>query len=284
MQLENVVSLFDGVSCGQLALRRAGILYRKYYASEIDKHAIKVTMHNWPATIQLGDVTRLTGQEVSNVDLLLGGSPCQGFSFAGKRLNFEDPRSKLFFDFVRIRDAVKPKYFLLENVRMKKESQDIISRYMGVEPIKINSALVSGQNRVRLYWTNIPGVMQPEDRGITFQDAVKECFPLRQKWGVGYVAQTNKHKSATLTGRKHPQRCAYALFRRVAVYGESNKHLWRHLTPEERETLQTMPTGYTSCVSKAHRVNQTGNGWTVAVVAHILHHMKLARKETCKDE
>ena len=170
----NVLSLFDGMSCGQIALNRAGISYGKYYASEIDKHAIKVTQHNYPNTIQLGSVTEIKGTDLPQVDLLIGGSPCQGFSFAGKQLNFEDPRSKLFFEFVRLLKECNPKYFLLENVKMKKEYQDVITQHLGVEPIEINSNLLSAQNRKRIYWTNIPGVTIPNDKGILLKDIVHE--------------------------------------------------------------------------------------------------------------
>lgn len=172
----NVLSLFDGMSCGQIALRRAGIKVNKYFASEIDKHAIKGTQANFPETVQLGNVEFITADMLRNydIDLIIGGSPCQGFSFAGKQLNFEDPRSKLFFEFVRLVEELKPKYFLLENVRMKKESQDIISKYLGVEPIKINSSLVSAQNRVRLYWTNISGIKQPEDKDLRLKDILED--------------------------------------------------------------------------------------------------------------
>lgn len=170
----NVLSLFDGMSCGQIALNRAGIKYDNYFASEIDKHAIKVTQANYPDTIQLGDVTKVKGAELPKIDLLIGGSPCQGFSFAGKQLNFDDPRSKLFFEFVRLLEETKPKYFLLENVVMKKEYEQIITDHLGVEPILINSALVSAQNRKRLYWTNIPGVTIPKDKGILLKDIVHE--------------------------------------------------------------------------------------------------------------
>lgn len=170
----NVLSLFDGISCGQVALKRAGIKVGEYYASEIDKHAIAVTQKNHPNTIQLGDVTAWRTWELPKIDLVIGGSPCQGFSFAGKQLNFDDPRSRLFFDYVDILKHLKPKYFLLENVKMKKEYQDIISDYLGVEPIEINSNLVSAQNRRRLYWTNIPGVKLPEDKGILLKDIVHE--------------------------------------------------------------------------------------------------------------
>jgi DNA (cytosine-5)-methyltransferase 3A len=162
------------MSCGQIALNRAGIKYDNYFASEIDKHAIKVTQANYPDTIQLGDVTKVKGAELPKIDLLIGGSPCQGFSFAGKQLNFDDPRSKLFFEFVRLLEETKPKYFLLENVVMKKEYEQIITDHLGVEPILINSALVSAQNRKRLYWTNIPGVTIPKDKGILLKDIVHE--------------------------------------------------------------------------------------------------------------
>ena len=164
----------EAYSCGQLALQRAGIKVDKYFASEIDKHAIKVTQQNFPYTVQLGDVTKWETWELPKIDLLIGGSPCQGFSFAGKQLNFSDPRSKLFFEYVKVLQNVKPKYFLLENVKMKQEYQGIISSYLGVEPIEINSSLVSAQNRKRLYWTNIPNVTQPEDRGILLKDIVLE--------------------------------------------------------------------------------------------------------------
>ena len=153
MRKINVASFFDGCSGLQLALHKAGIPIGVYHASEIDPHAIKVTQANFPNTIQMGDITKIFYTSFNHhIDLMAGGSPCQGFSFAGKQLNFDDPRSRLFFDFIRIRDELKPKYVLLENVRMAKESQDIISKYMGCEPTKINSADVSPQNRNRLYW------------------------------------------------------------------------------------------------------------------------------------
>jgi DNA-cytosine methyltransferase len=187
-RFSSVLSLFDGMSCGQIALNRVGIEYDNYFASEVDKHAIKVTQNNYPKTIQLGDVCGIQyedgalfhhqndnplkngGSFITKIDLLIGGSPCQGFSFAGKGLNFEDPRSKLFFEFVRLKNETKPRYFLLENVVMKKEHEKVISEFLGVEPILINSNLVSAQNRKRLYWTNIPGITQPVDKGITWGD------------------------------------------------------------------------------------------------------------------
>lgn len=172
----NVLSLFDGMSCGQQALNRLGIKYDNYYASELDKYAIQVTQKNFPDTIQLGDVCGVVAKDLpKDIDLLLAGSPCQGFSFAGKQLAFDDPRSALFFEFIRLLRELKPKYFLLENVRMKKEYLDVITEQVGgIEPIMINSALVSAQNRVRYYWTNIPNVQQPEDKGIVLHDVLED--------------------------------------------------------------------------------------------------------------
>tara|TARA_R110000868_G_scaffold410612_1_gene699245 strand:+ start:668 stop:1681 length:1014 start_codon:yes stop_codon:yes gene_type:complete len=169
----NILSLFDGISCGQIALNQLGIEIDNYYAAEIDKYAIQVAKKNYPNMIHLGDVTKVKGEDLPQIDLLIGGSPCQGFSFSGKQLNFNDPRSALFFEFVRLLKECRPKYFLLENVRMKKEYQDIISEHLGVEPVMINSALVSAQNRVRLYWTNIPNITQPKDRGIVVKDILE---------------------------------------------------------------------------------------------------------------
>ena len=175
-----VLSLFDGISAGQLALQRAGIDVETYYASEIDKYAIQVTKKNFPNTIHLGDITKWQEWDIdwSSIDLVIGGSPCQGFSFAGKQLNFEDPRSRLFFVFVdichRVIDENPKMKFLLENVRMKKEYQDVITQYMGVSPIAINSSLVSAQNRYRLYWTNISNVSEPDDKKILLRDILEE--------------------------------------------------------------------------------------------------------------
>ncbi len=182
----NVLSLFDGMSCARIALDKLGIPCR-YYASEIDKYAIKVAKANYPDTIHLGSVTDISWKVrylhkhlQPPIDLLVGGSPCQGFSFAGKRLNFDDPRSKLFWEYVRILKQTQPRYFLLENVRMKQESQDVITEALGVEPIAINSNIVSAQNRYRLYWTNIPFDM-PEDKGIVLQDILEDGITDRDK-------------------------------------------------------------------------------------------------------
>lgn len=178
-----VLSLFDGMSCGQIALNRLGIEVDTYYASEIDKYAMEITQKNFPETIQIGDVCAVRGEDYQDVDLILAGSPCQGFSFAGKQLAFDDPRSALFFEFIRLLKEIKPKYFLLENVKMKKEYLQIISEQVsacypeipfGIEPIFINSSLVSAQSRQRYYWTNIPNITQPKERGIVLRDILEE--------------------------------------------------------------------------------------------------------------
>ena len=200
----NVLSLFDGMSCGRIALERLGIKVDNYYASEIDKYAMKVSEANYPDIIQVGDVTELDTSTLPNIDLIMGGSPCQGFSFAGKQLAFNDPRSALFFEFVRCVKELKPKYFLLENVRMKKEYLDIISEHMGVEPIMINSALVSAQNRVRYYWTNIPGVEHPEQRGIVLRDILetREIEGLSEK-AIAYMNRGSEKWSGGKTRAEH---------------------------------------------------------------------------------
>lgn len=197
-----VLSLFDGISCGRVALERAGIPVETYYASEIHQPPITVAQKNYPSTIQLGDVTKVDGTQLGEIDLLIGGSPCQGFSFAGKQLNFEDPRSKLFFEYVRILEEVKPKYFLLENVVMKKEYQDVISKYLGVQPIMIDSSLVSAQSRRRLYWTNIPDIVMPRDKGILLKDIVHETADLDKAMGESW-ARWFKERADYLLSKKY---------------------------------------------------------------------------------
>jgi len=228
----NVLSLFDGMSCGQIALNRAGIKYDNYYASEVDKYAIQVTQKNYPKTIQLGDVTQVEGKDLPNIDLLMGGSPCQGFSFAGKQLNFDDPRSKLFFKFVRLLKETKPKYFLLENVAMKQEYQDIISRELGVNPIMINSNLVSAQNRKRLYWTNINanydllgdlqcGIELPKDKGILLKDVVHENCDINGS----AVAQNDKAYCLTARYSRAVAWNSFERKQRTMVFEELNKYI-----------------------------------------------------------
>lgn len=309
----NVLSLFDGMSCGQLALQRAGIQVENYFASEIDKYAIKVTQTNFPDTVQLGDVTKVKaeGQQLYDpfgcgheIDLLIGGSPCQGFSFAGKQLNFDDPRSKLFWEYVRLLKALKPKYFLLENVKMKKESMDVITEALGVEPIFINSSLVSAQNRQRYYWTNIPVDKLPDDKGIVLADILEDGHVDRDK---SHCIDANYFKGGNLKSyfEKHRRQLVfskdgmchvgdagisdkYAYLNRVyhpsgkgpTLVASDGGHLqpkiskgtteYRKLTPKECERLQTVPEGYTDHVSNTQRYKMLGNGWTVDVVSHIM--------------
>ena len=216
-----VLSLFDGMSCGQIALDQLGIPVETYYASEIDKYAIQVTQANYPKTIHVGDVTKLNPKDFTDVDLIMGGSPCQGFSFAGRQLAFDDPSSALFFEFIRLLKEIKPKYFLLENVRMKKEFLDIISQEVskcypeiafGIEPILINSALVSAQSRQRYYWTNIPNIQQPKDRGIVLRDILEtepenftkmsDKFAKRQR-GRKCLIDYTKEKASNLSAMEY---------------------------------------------------------------------------------
>lgn len=192
----NVLSLFDGMSVGRLALQEAGIKVDNYFASEIDEYAMSVSRYNFPSIKHIGDVTKVKGNELPKIDLLIGGSPCQGFSFAGKQLNFSDPRSILFFEYVRILNETKPRYFFLENVVMKKESEEVITRMLGVEPIKINSKLVSAQSRGRLYWTNIPNVTIPEDEGILLKDIL-----IGGKLGFG-AAKRGRYNSDGTTSQR----------------------------------------------------------------------------------
>ncbi len=189
----NILSLFDGISCGRVALERAGIPVTNYYAAEIDKYAIQVAQKNYPDTVQLGSVVGL--MPPGNIDILMGGSPCQGFSFAGKQLAFDDPRSKLFFEWVRIWQKCKPTWWLLENVKMKKEHEQVINNILGCKPLRINSALVSAQNRERLYWTNIPVNAMPEDKGILLKDILEDG-------AVGCIKWQNKKDGAVYTESK----------------------------------------------------------------------------------
>ena len=210
--LDVTLSLFDGISCGQEALKRAGISTRIFLASEIEKYPKMITRKNHPLTVQLGDVTKIESVNLPPINLLMGGSPCQGFSFAGKQLNFDDPRSALFFEFVRLLKECKPDYFLLENVMMKQEYQDIISEHLGVKPIKICSSLLSAQSRKRLYWTNIPGVSQPKDKGILLKDVLEESpedytlmssrFVNRNK-DAGCLVDSDKPKASTLSAMEY---------------------------------------------------------------------------------
>ena len=207
------------MSCGQLALERLGIEVDTYYASEIDKYAMQVTQANFPNTIHIGDVCNIKAEDYPNIDLILAGSPCQGFSFAGKQLAFDDPRSALFFEFVRLLKEIRPKYFLLENVKMKQQFQDVITEQVSacypdfeggdlfgsqIKPILINSALLSAQNRQRLYWTNIPNIEQPEDKGIVLRDILEDNFDSERD--KSYCIDANYYKGASVEQYKKKSR------------------------------------------------------------------------------
>ena len=310
----NVLSLFDGMSCGRIALDRCGIPVNAYYASEVDQYAIKVAQKNYPDTIHLGDVRDVRGDDLADIDLLIGGSPCQGFSFAGGQLNFDDPRSQLFFEFVRIKNETQPKYFLLENVKMRKESEQVISEMLGVQPIEINSNLFSAQNRKRLYWTNIPFDTAITDKNIKLKDIIEHGIVDRDKshcvdanyWKGGnlksYFEKSRRQLVFSEDGLCHVGVAdvnGYDLMKRVYhIEGKSptlnactggnrepkiavGETLWRKLTPLECERLQTVPEGYTEGVSNTQRYKMLGNGWTVDVICHILNGIKNQENMTC---
>ncbi len=277
-KIGNVLSLFDGISCGQIALNRASIEYDNYFASEIDKYAIKVATKNYPNTIQLGDVTELVGSTLPKIDLLIGGSPCQGFSFAGKCLNFEDPHSRLFFEFVRLKNETQPKYFLLENVVMKKEHENVISELLGVDPILINSSLVSAQNRKRLYWTNIPDLKQPIDKHIGW-GSIRE-FGVADNFyysvnGLNWLKKHGERKGKKLAVWGENDKCQmieashFKNYSSQRFFGIEDEKGLRYITPIECERAQTIPDNYTDCVSNTQRYKMLGNGWTVDVISHI---------------
>ena len=300
---KNVLSLFDGMSCGQIALEKSGFQVGKYFASEIDKYAIKVAKANYPDMIHLGDVRDVKADDLPQIDLLIGGSPCQGFSFAGKRLNFDDPRSKLFWEFVRLLKELRPKYFLLENVKMKQQSMDVITEALGVEPIFINSRLVSAQNRQRYYWTNIPMDKLPDDKGIMLKDVLEDghvdrdkahCIDANYFKGGNLKSYFEKHRrqlvfskdglchvgDADIRGNDNVRRVYHPDGKSPCLTTMGGGHrepktltsdtTWRKLTPLECERLQTVPEGYTAHVSNTQRYKMLGNGWTVDVITHIL--------------
>jgi len=272
----NVLSLFDGMSCGQIALTQLGFKIDNYFASEIDKDAMKIAKKNFPNTHHIGDVTKVKGSDLPKIDLLIGGSPCQGFSFAGKQLNFNDPRSALFFEFVRLLKETNPKYFLLENVRMKKECQDIISEYLGVQPILINSSLLSAQSRNRLYWTNIPNVVLPQDKGILLKDILEDLpFNEQPNYLKGTFGDKTRGEMVKSIDDKKSHCLTASMWKgQIPTFIKTTDNLYyRKLTPLECERLQTVPNNYTDGVSNTQRYKMLGNGWTVEVIKHIFRNM-----------
>lgn len=282
----NVLSLFDGISCGQIALERVGIEVENYFASEIDKHAIKVTQANYPNTKQLGSVIDVKAKDLPKIDLLIGGSPCQGFSIAGKKLNFDDDRSKLFFEFVRLKNELNPKYFLLENVRMTDDIADAIDELLGVKRIYIDSRNFTGMIRKRYYWTNIPiGEIptknvsiedlldnEPFDRDLNFFLNRTKYEPTTSYDGIITInPRDNNGKQTWQRGRVYdikgscPTICASLFDLNIT----KDHKTWRKLTINECEKLQGVPKDYTSAVSKNERGKQLGNGWNVDTIAFI---------------
>lgn len=296
----NVLSLFDGISCGQVALERAGIKIENYFASEIKQNAIKVTKLHYPNTIHIGDVTKVKyidgvlyteqGQWKVDIDIVIGGSPCQDFSplkwinwEGGKGL--EGEKSKLFYEYLRIKKEVNPKYFLLENVKMKKESELALNEFLGVEGIHINSNLVSFQNRPRIYWTNIPGVKEPEDKKISFQVykssdmdycrqfKVKRTPSRERMWNNG-IGRNSNGSCANVTKAEK----VYCITRKQDRCPNSGlvefEDFCRYLTREEIEKAQTLPSGYTNILTYAQMQDVCGDGWTVDVIVHIFESLK----------
>lgn len=296
-----VLSLFDGIACGRVALERARIPVKRYIASEIEPNAIRAAQSNFPDIEQIGDVTKVDVTKLPEIDLLIGGSPCQGFSASGKGLNFVDPRSRLFFEYVRILKEAKPKYFLLENVKMRKEWENIITEYLGVQPVEINSSLVSAQNRVRLYWTNIPGITAPRDRGVRLEDILEDT-----EWKQPGAIRGRRLNKGVIVGRRlnaQGHRADYdktvpitqCLEVRATNTEKSNcittvdkdnvltplppgrypdtfkRGLpFRYYTTVEYCRLQTLPDHYLNMIPESQARKAIGNGWTVDVIAHIL--------------
>lgn len=291
----NVLSLFDGMSCGQIALERAGIKVNNYYASEIKKHAINVTKEHYPNTIHIGDVTKVSYKngilytengnfEVGEIDLLIGGSPCQNFSMAKATMyeidGLKGEKSKLFYEYLRLLKEVNPKYFLLENVKMKKESEEQLNKYMRVKGIHINSNLVSYQNRPRIYWTNIPGVEIPQDRNINFQDYKDTDYNYCKQFKVNRTPSREKMWNNG-NGKNTIGTCAnvtnsnkiYCITRKQDRSPNSGliefEDFCRFLTRREIELGQTLPIGYTDNLSYGQMQDLCGDGWTVDVISHI---------------
>jgi len=289
----NVLSLFDGMSCGQLALTRAGIHYDNYFASEIKNAAIKVTKNNFPNTIHIGDVTKLDLSSLPKIDLLIGGSPCQDFSILkaqGKGL--EGNKSKLFYEYLKVLNEIKPKYFLLENVRMKKDSELQLNEYLGVKGLHINSELVSYQKRPRIYWTNIPNASVPEDRNINFQDYKETDYNTCKQYKLSKVPSHFKMWNEGKGRNSELKVCAnvtnmnkvFCLTRKQDRSPNSGliefEEFCRFLTRQELEQAQTVPVGYTDCVSYNQAQDLLGDGWTIDVIHHLF---KGLRREVNND-
>lgn len=283
-----VLSLFDGISCGQVALERAGIPVEVYYASEIEPNAIKVTQKNYPNTIQLGDVTNIDfTQFIGKIDLLIGGSPCQSLSITQSKTRQNlDGKSKLFFEYLRAFETIKPKYFLLENVAsMTDECKKVITSLIGVEPLFIDSNCFSAQDRPRLYWTNLPvDTSKLKESSLCLFDIMEKNVSEKYFYKCNFDYLGDKKVSAILHINGHDilKRVHSPNFKSHTLTtcggGNTQKKVMdngkpRKLTPLEYERLQTLPDNYTDCVANSHRYTTCGNGWTVDVIAYILKHI-----------
>lgn len=281
----NVLSLFDGISCGMVALERVGAKIDNYYASEIDKTAIGISTDNYPSIKRMGDVTKWREWTIdwSSIDLVMAGSPCQGFSSSGNGLNFEDPRSKLFFDFVDILNHIKevnPNVkFLLENVKMKQEWTDIITEQLGVNYEEINSRYFSAQNRVRFYWCNWD-ILPYEDKGIMLEDIVEDDHIHSAAKRTRPLVKEGRRKSLCLEvngiGKSmclvtvNLNNLLSPLPKGRYIDCGKNDYPYRVMTPREMEALQTMPRNYVGDISSNKAAKVLGNGWNVDTIAHIV--------------
>ena len=290
----NVLSLFDGMSCGQLTLRELGIPVTNYFASEIDKHAMSITQHNFPNTIQLGDVRNVKAEDLPQIDLLLGGSPCQGFSVGGLRANLEDPRSALYFEFERLVKECKPKYFLLENVIMEDWPKEVITTRLGYESIELCGSAFSAIRRPRLYWSNIPIKPVTDYNTDVISDIIDAdtvdnsdlTHPLtvndlkhQPEWqireGTTYLSWNHSHK--TNTEWPQSKRANYLHAKALTLCTKDlskvilkDNNTIRKMSVSELERGHGIPVGYTSCASRAQAVHAMGNGWHIDVIKHIL--------------
>lgn len=304
----NVLSLFDGMSCGRIALEKAGIKVNNYFSSEIKELALKVANRNYPQDIsnRLGNILTISGKDLPHIDLLIGGSPCQDFSQANKeRLGDKGAKSGLFYEYIRVLNEVDTTFFLLENVKMKKEHQDIISNILGCEPIKINSKLLSPQLRNRLYWTNMVGVTIPKDTNLKLNDFLINGYSDRTKarallvsdsrplttpikmahryFNTGFTTLIFKNEEHFKAVKKHFDKHFKGLSAiEIDLYKDSiDLSIYegvRYMTKRERESCQTVPLGYTSEESENEAADLLGDGWTVAVIAHILKNIKKYKK------
>ena len=290
----NCLSLFDGISVGQEALKRANIPVNNYYASEIDEYAMLVARLNHPDTIHVGDITELDTSKLPLIDLMIAGFPCQDLSSLGKGAGLQGERSGLFFQALRVFDEVKPTYWIFENVAsMRKSEKDKITELLGVEPIMICSSKLSAQTRKRLYWTNIPGVTQPKDKGILLQDILTSGFADRSK---SHALLTNQLPETETGIKRYLGKSTGQLAFREEYYAELDKptklkrysamqrvsegfghhkdfernKVFRHLNVHECEALQTLPKDYTAGISKSQRFKCLGNSFTCDVITHIL--------------